>query len=257
MKCSKSLVGIVLGLSMAFVLPAQAQDDMGGGLTRQQADAGIDRNIILPSAETIGEGKWAFNSYELFLAGLTYGLSDTTQVSLTTLVPIFQGTPLVLAGAAKIKLLDEDDMIVSVQSGLIVASLDGDVGGTFGGSVIADFILDPEKRAVLSTSLLTTFAFGADVGVAPGALLAGAVAFSYQTGDFVKLLAEVIVPVVYRWELELFEIFKEGTVLNYGVRFFGESFSVDLTFIRPIHPDAQEGNPFILGLPYLAFSSRW
>jgi hypothetical protein len=45
--------------------------------------------------------------------------------------------------------------------------------------------------------------------------------------------------------------------VDYGLRLAGKNFGVDLTFIEPVSPaPSRDSNPFILGIPFLAFTYR-
>ena len=87
----------LVSLTTALVLVSpHASAEEGGQATGSPTalargrDASIDRGFLTAHAETIGEGQWAFNAYELIFIGLTYGFTDDIQASISTLLPIVE-----------------------------------------------------------------------------------------------------------------------------------------------------------------------
>ena len=87
----KSSLSLILAAAFLMpVLPADAKSEakpetkaeMSPADRRRMQDPSSDRNIVLPSAETIPKGKMTFNSYELLGLGCSYGLTDNLQLSL-------------------------------------------------------------------------------------------------------------------------------------------------------------------------------
>ncbi len=224
---------------------------------RRASDASVDRNIILPSAETIGQGKLSFNSYELFLAGLTYGFTDNLQLSLSGLLPITEDVPLVLVFNGKYRLWHSERFILSVIPSGSIVSKDDVTAGSLGVGMAADLILDQRGHFVLHGGGNILWAWGGaddkDVEFLDGGLFMLNTGMSYRVHKYVKLLFELTLPGGhYNGEFKLVE---EGLLLAYGVRFCSASISVDLTFIRPVHPDVD--TEFVMGFPFLAFSARF
>ncbi len=249
---------VVLVVMGTFAVPLSAQE-LTPAQKRKSADASVDRNILFPSAETVNKGDLTINSYELFLLGLTYGITDDLQVSATTLLPILTDFPFVLALAGKWQFVDTGKILVSVQPNFMFMAQDGNSLGGFGAGIAADFILDDGGKYVVSVSESNLMLFG-DIG-SGGVLTDGfaftlAGAFSARVARIVKLLAEVSLPGALNWNTGDFEVVPEGALFSYGVRFFGETIAVDLSFLRPLHPDMDPGN-FIMGFPYLTFSARF
>ena len=251
-----TFAGLVTVAGSAAPARAQSPADI-----RKQADASVDRNIIFPSAETINGGDLTFNDYEILFVGLTYGITDDLQLSATTLLPVVEEIPLVAAVSAKYRLIARDHLVFSIQPGVNVIHDDGDTFGTFGFQLLLDYVVDQDGDLVLSLAESTQFGFGSfefgESGVADGAVLTFGVGASWRVAEIVKLLAELVFPTVVSWADigDSFYILEEAFLFNYGVRFFGESIAVDLTFLRPLHPDASES--FVMGIPYLAFSARF
>jgi hypothetical protein len=240
--------------------------------SRQKQDASVDRNILVPSAETIGKGKYAFNSYELAFAGFTYGMTDSSQLSVSTLLPIVSEFPTIMLANVKIKVAESDRMILSVQpqGGFMHKAGGGDSAtiGILGGGIIADVRLDDEARAILSGAFFSNALFASsslvdkevssNAGMATFTLTAS---FNYRVGKNIKLMTELTLPAAYVWAggRDEFEVLEQALLLGYGIRFFGEDLGVDLSFLRPIHPDVANEftDYFPMGYPYLAFSGRF
>jgi hypothetical protein len=89
-------------------------------LVARHRDASIDRGFTTGHAETIGKGKWAFNSYELFLAGLTYGLTDDLQLSFTTLLPITSDVPLLIGLSPKLVVHRSDRVVAAIRGNVFM-----------------------------------------------------------------------------------------------------------------------------------------
>jgi len=238
---------------------------------RQKVDASVDRNILLPSAETIGKGNFAFNSYQVAFAGFTYGMTESSQLSFSTLLPVYGEIPTVILLNAKIKVVETDRVILSVQpqGGLVHKSGGGDSAsiGILGAGMAVDVRLDDEARAIFSGAFFANTLFASDsvtgselgeTGLASFTLTAG---FNYRIGDFVKLMTELTLPAAYVWAggRDTFEVIEQGLLLGYGVRFFGETLAFDLTFLRPVHPDVANDftDIFPMGYPYIAFSAKF
>ncbi len=232
---------------------------------RRESDAAIDRNILLPSAEIGPAGEITFNSYELILAGLSYGFTDRTQGTLTLLLPITTDIPLLITGSLKYVLSRSTTTVVSIMPTLMVLKDGGSdlFIGTFGGGILADRVLDAQGKFALTGSLFAHFGFGkggtdADLQAAEGVVILGSGAFTARLGRHVKLLTEIILPGGYSWagSSNRFDIVEQALIFGYGVRFFGSSIGVDLTFLRPLHPDVDTGG-LLMGVPWVAFSGRF
>lgn len=224
---------------------------------RKKDDAAVDRNFILPSAETMARGELAFNSYQLFLAGLTYGFTDKAQLSLTTMLPIVEDIPLVLLAGFKVQVVRKNRFIFSIQPALSLVNEDGTTGGTLSVSFLLDFILDDAGKAVISIAEMNSFLWGGssgDIDLLDDALLVlFSAGFNYRVHKYVKLMFEFLfVGGLVDGDAEIVE---EATLFNYGVRFCGQTISVDLSFLRPL--DSDVADDFVMGIPYVAFSARF
>ena len=213
---------------------------------RRDADPSVDRNVVLPSAQTIPAGAVAINSYELFFAGLSYGISDHLQLSLTTLLPIVSDTPFILVTAMKWNFHRSERTVVSVQPTVTIARESGNTGGTFGFSVMADRVIGDSGKVSLTGGLMTQTIFGgnvtSDLSVTDGAFLLLWGSIAGQVHKNVKLLGELVLPGGYTWANGGdFTLVDEALIFGYGVRFFGETVAVDASFLRPINPNVDVG----------------
>jgi hypothetical protein len=231
---------------------------------RQANDASVDRNILMSGAETIGKGNFSFNSYQLVLAGFTYGMTESSQITLTTLMPIISEFPFLALVNGKFKVLENDRLILSLQPEFTILHYEGFTIGSVGAGVIMDVRVDDHAKAIFTTSLLTHFAFGEgfkEDGFADAASFILSVGFSYQVSSMVKLKSELIFPSGYVWagSANSFELYEEAILFNYGVRFYGKSLAVDLAFLLPVHPEAGKSIRDVLpmGYPYLTFSAKF
>src|SRR5690606_38975588 len=59
------------------------------------ADANSGRGWLLPTALTPPAGTWSFSSFELFVIGGGYAITDQLQVSLTTVIPLTSDFPII------------------------------------------------------------------------------------------------------------------------------------------------------------------
>jgi hypothetical protein len=227
---------------------------------RKTSDASVDRNILTASAETIGAGEITFNSYELFLAGLTVGITDRVQVSATTLLPVFKDMPFVLALAAKGQLLASPHLRFSLQPDFVIARWGDSSAGIFGLQLLLDVIFDEGGKLVLSLTESNQFAFGersGDLETLDIMMVGLGATLSVGLGSHVKLLAELTLPGGYAdGQVELV---KEALLLAYGVRFHGSSVAADIAFVRPMHPDVSGDFTKVLpmGFPLVTFSARF
>lgn len=249
---------------LAFATPALAEDGLEPGENTdpstpaelaQDHDAAVDRGFLTAHAETIGEGKWAFNAYDLLFVGLTYGFTDDIQVSLSTLLPVTSDIPLVLAFQPKFVLVRSDDTVVSLRTPLAFASSDGDTAGVIGAGVLLDQYLDKDGRFALHAGFLVAGAFGVfDSGgfdFGDGALFELDLGASLGVASILKIILEVQLAAVA--SEDGFEI-ADVALVNYGVRFFSGSIAGDLGFTYPVGGDVDD---LLLGIPYLAFSARF
>jgi hypothetical protein len=223
---------------------------------RKNADASVDRNILIPTAETVGQGDFTFNSYELFLAGFTYGITDDLQISMSTLLPIVKDMPFLGTLATKLRLVSGDRFIFSIQPSFTFATQNDVNVGALGLSFMVDFVLDNDGDFVLSLAEGNLWAFGGTddhMEVADGMLFNLSVGLNYRVHNIIKLMIEFTVPGgIIDGNSEIVE---EAALFNYGVRFFGETIAVDLSFLRSMSSEVSD--ELVMGIPYLTFSARF
>ena len=217
---------------------------------RAQADASASRGILIPTAETIGEGNITVTDFELLFVKATYGVTDDFQVAVTTILPLFSGMPTFGIFSGKLKLRETETFQVSIQPSISV--LGGD-GGTLGAQALADFVLDGAGKWVLTLSENNMFAWG-DGQVIDGFAFTFGVGIQGEISTKIKLIAEVFTPGIVPFEGDP-ELFSEAMGLGYGVRFFGESLSGDITFLRPLDPEL--AGSMLLGFPLLSLTARF
>jgi hypothetical protein len=88
------------------------------GLDRGTAeDPHGDRGVLLPTALTQPAGTFSISSYDLFIAGLTFGITDRLQVSTTAVLTPFVGAALVV-GNLKWQVLRHGSWRLSLNAGM-------------------------------------------------------------------------------------------------------------------------------------------
>lgn len=245
-------------------LPDEPRADKTPAELAQARDAAIDRGLLTSHAETIGDGKWAINAYELIFVGVTYGFTEDIQASLSTLVPITTDIPLVLALQPKFVLARTPKTVVAVRVPLTFAkdtTGNGSSFGSFGAGLLVDQYFGPRGRIGLHAGLLVTGVFGdfnfdgdgdsSGMTIGDGAGFELDLGASFGVSEAVKLILEA----------QVFAAAGDGgfkvadaALINYGVRIGGRGFAGDLGFIRPIGVDT---DPLLLGIPYVAISARF
>lgn len=235
----------------------------------RERDAAIDRGFLTSHAETIGKGQWAINAYELVFLGVTYGFTDDIQVSLSTLLPIVEDIPLVLALQPKFVLARTPETVVALRVPFTYIndlSSDSNSVGTLGAGVVVDHYFGPTGRIGLHAGLLVTGVFGDfnfsdededgnddsdSVAFADGAGFELDLGASFGVSNAVKIILEgQIFAAAGDGGFEVGEV----VLINYGVRIHGSGFAGDLGFIRPV---GNVDTGLILGLPYVAISARF
>jgi len=259
---------LVLALALLVAVPAAHADvpppvaapaTTPADLARDR-DASIDRGFLMTHAETIGEGYFSINSYELFLLGVTYGVSDDFQLSFTTSLPVVEDMPLLLSLAGKWAFYRTPTTVLAARVLVAWESIlgDSDEGiGVVTGSFFFDNYLDADGRFALHGGISIGGAFGTGfdsggIQFADGALIGIELGFTLGLADSFKLYVEGQIPAAS--VNGNFEFAPFGLV-NYGVRFHGHTISGDIGFIRPVGEDIDD--PFILGLPFVALSARF
>ena len=257
----RSVTALWVLFSLALTaLTARAEASLPPDEGARARDASIDRGLLTSHAETLGEGLWSINSYELFMLGVTYGITDDVQVNVTTSLPVVEDMPLWLILSGKAVLYRDPMTVVAARAHFMymtsLSDSDDDAIGVFGAALLVDRYLDGRGRFAVHAGLGVHGAFGvgfdgAGVSVGHGAAFTLEGGFSLGLSRNVKLLVELQVPAASNGHDFEFAPF---SLLNYGVRFHGGELAADLGFARPLGTD---DDPFVLGFPFVAFSARF
>jgi hypothetical protein len=246
-------------LALASLLPASiaaAQPGAGPAIaveappapTGASEDPNIDRGFLLPTAETQPAGSLTFNDYELFFAGLTYGVTDSVQVSVSALLPVFPDSPIIATGSGKARLVSSGGFKLAVHGSFTIATESGDDATLMTGGSTASFCLDATCHSMLSGTL--GGASAGDGGYSDHAVFYGA-SLVQRIAPRAKLLVEVA---GLRAKGD-----EDGSdslhVVSYGVRFFGDNIAADVGFVKPVGIDGDD-DVFVTGLPFINFSYR-
>lgn len=252
---------LVPTLTGAVSAIAHADETSPPALTAAPAEAGIagdpniDRGFLLPTAMTQPAGSVTYNNYELLIHGLTYGITDHTQVSFGVLAPIVKDMPFVGNAALKSRLLSGDRFHLALQGS---ATLFSSEAALLGAGVLGSYCLADDCASLLNASV--TYQLGLPIGQDSGGTGHGVI---YGAGlvqrltSHVKLLVEVGSALAVNGGPQATDRVDNlpGVVLSYGVRFHGDKLAADVGFIKPVVDGLDD--PFILGLPFLNVSYRW
>jgi len=231
---------------------------------RRRQDPSVDRNITFPSAETVPKGYFAINSYELLGLGVSFGITDNFQLSLSAVLP-FLGVA-AFGPSLKWCFLRSDRIIMSVQGGAVLASASG--GGGFnalGLGLYLDFVLDQGGTLVLSLSNIIylqkyTGSCANCTWEYAGYATVPTASLTWKVRRNIKFLTEFLA----FFPIAGFDAFDadyagEKTVetfyyFNYGVRLFGKTVALDVTLLRELFKEKKE---LVMGIPYVVFSVRF
>jgi hypothetical protein len=253
------------GSARAQQQPAEAEVAAGPlSPSGAAADPNIDRGFILPTAMTQPAGSVTYNNYELLLHGVTYGISDTVQATVTVLPPIVSGMPF-LGGAAIKGRVSPAPMVHLAAQGMVWflndSSVQTDSGTTTSASAFslgvggyASFCLRQDCASLFNTSVNYQYA-APSTGSGAAHLVVYGGSLVVRASDHVKLLAE-ITSAAGRNDYGSFENVP-GFLASYGLRFHSTSIAADVGFIKPIVTSNHGDDPFVLGLPFVNVSYRW
>jgi hypothetical protein len=228
-------------------------------------DPNIDRVFLLPSADTQPRGTLSLNDYELFLFGMTYGVTDDFQISATALLPVTDDMSGFASASAKFRLLSRGRVHLALQGSLTYVGdgdddappeasegVDDDEGGALGVSAgaLATFCLDAACRSGLHASVTGLMPVTGDSTTEDYVAIYSAGA-TVKVAKHIKLLGEVT-GVSFRDHDDSF-LEGDGALVSYGVRFFSHSVAGDIGFVRPL---TGEEDTFLLGLPFVNFTFR-
>ena len=223
-------------------------------------DPNIDRGFLLPPAMTQPAGSVTYNNYELLLHGVTYGITDNVQASITVLSPIVQDMPLIGFGAVKARILSVDRFHLAVQGSLGWAHVfnSSDINGgdvyTAGVGAFASYCLREDCSSLVSASATYQAAFPGSFSDRADMVIYGG-SIVHSVGRHVKLLGEVASAAggkIGSGDVQNID----GLLVGYGVRFHTDAIAADVGFIKPVSGGATDGD-FIMGLPFVSVSYRW
>ncbi len=208
------------------------------GTARDARDANADRVVVLPTAYTHPAGTAYFSSYDIILLQGGYALTDTTQVTLTSTIPI-EG--LVLADVSLKSVVVQDGPVHVAAIGSVTGLWGLNVGNEVLGRVgaVAEFCFDPGCRS--SASMGGTLLLGG-----PDTVLGAGVGVIWRAFWWMSFLAEAetLIPLTSQAGKV------NGVALSPGIRFPHRTWSLDIGVARPLEvPQAPT-------VPFVAFTFR-
>jgi len=222
------------------------------------SDPNIDRGFLLPTAMTQPAGSVTYNNYELLLHGVSYGITDRVQASVTVLSPITRDMPFFGFAAVKGRVVATDRFHVALQGsvgwGHEFDSSDSNSNVyTLGAGAFASYCLRQDCSSLLSASATYQLA-GSDASDNRANILIYGGSVVHRVSPHIKLLGEVT-SAAGRDVNNDFENLS-GLLVGYGVRFHGDNIAADLGFVKPIATSGDDGD-FLVGLPFANVSYRW
>jgi len=203
-------------------------------------------------------GSVTYNNYELLLHGITYGVTDRVQASVTVLSPIVKDMPFVVGFAAvKAQIVATDRFHLALQGSLgWVHAFDTDDANFYmaGVGAFASYCLRSDCTSLVSASATYQLGMtGASSDYAHTLIYGGSVV--HRVARHVKLLGEVTSAaggVGFSGESSNLD----GVLVGYGVRFHSDNLAADVGFLRPVTGDSSDDD-FLVGLPFASVSYRW
>ncbi len=231
------------------VVAAHAPGPVGTG------DPNADRGFLLPTAMTQPAGSITYNNYELLLHGLTYGITDNVQATMTVLAPIVEDMPFVGFGSVKGRLPIGNRLQLALQGSVGVGHFfetneDNNTVYTVGAGAFVSVCLYEDCSSIASASATT------QVGLASGNDNAYVIIYGgsivHRVASNVKLLLEIASAAGGIGNSSTENM--PGFLASYGVRLHTGNMAADLGFIRPFGEDTGD---FLMGLPFASISYRW
>lgn len=219
------------------------------------ADPNADRAFILPTAMTQPGHSATYNNYELLLHGLTYGITDRVQTTVTVLSPIVKDMPFLGIAAVKWRFLATQRFHMALQGSAGLGHVfdsspsSNSNGYTLGGGAFATACLREDCSSILSASATYQHFFS---GNNDGNLVIYGGSLVHGVSQHVKLLAEVASAAASGGSSDLDNM--PGALFGYGVRLHTSNIASDIGFVRPVGEDTGD---FLLGLPFVNVSYRW
>ena len=220
-------------------------------------DPNIDRAFLLPTAMTQPAGSITYNNYELLLHGVTYGVTDNVQATVTVLAPIVKDMPLVVFGDVKGRIVHTDRVSLALQAS---AAFGQEMGSSainssaysLGAGALTSLCLNDDCSSLLSGSLTYQIVSSSGSNNTSHFILYGG-SLIQRISAHVKLLGEVTSAASGNDSNDISN--SSVVLLSYGVRFYAGSIAGDIGFIKPISDNYDGG--ILLGLPFVNVSYRW
>ncbi len=240
---------VAAGATVAVAQPGMAPAPKGPATTvteRTNADPGIvddvhaDRAWLTPTALTQPRGTWSLSNYEILGLGLTYGISDTVQLTVNTLLPVEDDMSIVWF-SGKAQLVRSGAFRLAAHGALFVGDNDESVG-IFGlaGTMCTD------KRCDSNISGYAGRFFGGGINDDEKVVVL-ALSLTQRIANGFKFVAEVD-------ELRVEDNYPSSdTIAWYGFRFTSGKFGVDVGLLNPVDDDSDD---YPLGFPWLNFTIR-
>ena len=229
-------------------------------------DPNIDRGFIQPTAMTQPAHSLTYNNYELLLHGLSYGITDRLQASVTVLAPIVEQMPFVGVASVKYRVLATPRFHLALQGSATMVSVsfhtsDAPDGSNtsnssaylFGAGAFASTCLRDDCSSLASVNVTYQFARSGDTDGTAHALVYGG-SLVHRVAPHTKLLGEITSMAASDGSARGFDNVS-GALLSYGVRLHTANIASDIGFMKPIFSDVND--PFVLGLPFINVSYRW
>jgi hypothetical protein len=268
-------IAIAVVLTLAGTRPAAAQQlqqtdaEVASGAAAPAAGASLDPNIdrafIQPTAMTQPAGSVTYNNYELLLHGVTYGITDDVQATLTVLSPITSDMPFLGAAAIKGRISPLPRLHLAAQAtfGVLHAgNALNDSGGTTDTNVVtlgmggyATACLRDDCASVVNASV--NYQYATNYNSAGGAhLVIYGGALVLRATEHVKVLGELTSAAGRDSSQRSFENI-DGFLISYGVRFHTGALAADVAFVKPVQTSVSTTDNWALGLPFVSVSYRW
>jgi hypothetical protein len=226
--------------------------------TATSSDPNIDRGFLLPTAMTQPAGSVTYNNYELLLHGITYGITDRVQASVTVLSPIVRDMPFVGFAAVKGRIVSTPRFNLALQGSLGMGHAFGisDANAySVGAGAFASYCLREDCSSLINASATYQLALSSAQDT-PAHLVIYGGSVVHRVGKHVKLLGEVASAaggVGVAGDSENVD----GMLVGYGVRFHTDDIAADVGFMKPFSDGGATDSDFIMGLPFASVSYRW
>jgi hypothetical protein len=230
------------------------------------ADPNIDRAFIQPTAMTQPAGSLTYNNYELLLHGVTYGITDHVQATLTVLPPIIKDMPLMGAAAIKGRVSPSPRLHLAAQGtvGFMSVSIENDSGSTKPANVVslgaggyASICLRDDCSSLLNASANYQYAANYNYSGSAHLVIYGG-SLVLRASEHVKLLGEITSAAGRSGSSGSSFSNLEGFLVSYGLRFHTTALAADVGFIKPVATSGSSTNDgWVMGLPFASVSYRW